>query len=80
MTGRELAAAMRRRTRADVKFASMTWEERKKAMARGRRERLVLQACFTIGGLACGIGSLTEIVLLVGFGILGPLALRYDLL
>ena len=80
MKGRDLARAMRRRNRRDVHFASMTWAERRASIARNRRIRFVLQVTCAVGSLTFGIGCFTDIVMLFGFGILGPLALRYELL
>jgi len=80
MTGSELVRAMRWKNKRDVKIASMTWEQRKESVARDERWRLVMQVCFFVCGFACGMGSFTDIMTLLGFGILGPLALRYDLL
>ena len=80
MKRRDLARTMRRRNRDDVEFASMTWEQRRASIARDRRIRFVLQVTFAVGSLTFGIGSFPDIVMLFGFGILGPLALRYELL
>jgi len=80
MTGSDLARAMQWKNKRDVRRASMTWEQRKKSLECDRRSRLILQVFFFVGGFAFGIGSFWEILMLLGFGILGPLALRYDLL
>lgn len=80
MKGHELEAAMWRKTERDVRRATMTWEQRKKTIDGERQARIVLQVFFTIAGLVFGLGSLIDILMLLGFGILGPLALRYDLL
>jgi len=74
------AAALKRRNEDDVRFATMTWAQRKQSMEREERYRIVWQVGFAIGGLACGMGCFTDILMLLVFGILGPIALRYDLL
>ena len=79
MTGPDLDRAMRRKNEEDVRIASMTWEERKDAIASEERIKTTMKAFFFIGGFVCGVGSLADIMMLLGFGILGPIALRYEL-
>ena len=80
MTGSEIDRAMRWKNEEDVRIASMTWVQRKASIQRDERFRIVMKVIFFVGGFACGIGSFTDIMMLLGFGILGPIALRYDLL
>jgi len=54
--------------------------ERTEAMERQRRLRIVLQVGFAVGGLSWGIGGFTDVLTLLVFGILGPIAIRYDML
>jgi hypothetical protein len=80
MKGHEIAAAMERRSEDDIRRANMTWAQRKKSMDRQDRFRYVWEVGFIVGGLACGIGGFTDVLLLLVFGVLGPIALRYDLI
>jgi hypothetical protein len=79
MTGSELARAMRWKNEQDVRVASMTWKERKDAVTGEERFRSIMSAVFFIGGFICGVGSFAEILMLLGFGILGPIAVRTEL-
>jgi hypothetical protein len=76
----ELEEAMKVRNEEDIRFASMTWSERTQTLKYQERLRLVYKALFVIVGLSCDAGAVMEIVALVVFGILGPLALRYDMI
>jgi hypothetical protein len=80
MKGHEITAAMKRRNEADIRRAKMTWAQRKKSMAREDWSQYVWEVGFIIGGLACGIDSYTDLLVLFACGVLGPIALRYDLL
>ena len=80
MTESERAAAIRWKNEEDVRIASMTWEQRKESTMREERFRITMKAIFFVGGFICGVGSFTEIMMLLGFGILGPIALHYDML
>ena len=80
MTESERAAAIRWKNEEDVRIASMTWEQRRASIQRDERFQITMKAIFFVGGFICGVGGFTEIMMLLGFGILGPIALHYDLL
>lgn len=73
-----LEEAMRRKNRAQVRRASMTYAERVERRKRAARNRAVMRAFFFVGGLMCGVESLAEIMFLVFFGVIGPIGLHYD--
>lgn len=78
MKSRQLEENMRRKCRADVELASMTYAERSQQLKDRARTRSVMRATFTIVGLVCGVGSTMDVLMLIALGILGPIALRYD--
>ena len=80
MKGHEIAAAMERRNEDDIRFASLTWAQRKHSMECDRRLRLAYRVIFLVVGLSCDMGAYMEILVLLVFGVLGPIAIRYDLL
>jgi O-antigen/teichoic acid export membrane protein len=70
---------MRAKNRRDVRRASQTWTQRRAMVARRRRNRKIMQVFFAVGGLLCGgLGSFTEILMLVWFGLVGPLLVRWE--
>jgi hypothetical protein len=72
--------AMRRKVRADVRRASMTYEKRVELRKRGARSRALMRVVFFIGGFLCGLESIAEIAFLLFFGIVGPIGLHYDMI
>jgi hypothetical protein len=78
MRSRQLEEDMRRKRRADVEFASMTYAQRSRQLASRARTRRTVRAAFTIVGLTCGVGSTMDVIMLIALAILGPIALRYD--
>ena len=71
---------MQRKTRADVRRASMTYDQRVKRRRENARYRTVWRVFFFVGGFLCGFESIAEIAFLLFCGIVGPIGLRYDML
>jgi hypothetical protein len=80
MKPEQLEQNMRIKCQADVEFASLTWAERSQQLRCREQMRKTMGIIFAIVGLTCGVGGLADTFLLVVFGILGPILLRYDTL
>jgi hypothetical protein len=81
MRGHDLERIMRAKNRRDIRRATQTWERRCELRARRKRNQKWTQVFFVVGGLVFGgLGSFTEILLLLWFGLLGPLMVRYELM
>jgi hypothetical protein len=79
MKPERLEEEMRRKCRADVEFASMTYAERSRQLKHEAQMRRTLRVIFFFVGLICGVGSAMDVVMLLAFGILGPIAMRYEM-
>jgi hypothetical protein len=80
MTGKELEKFLKWKNRRDVERAKMTYADRQKARRRHERDQKFMRIALFVGGMLCGTESLTEIALLICFGVLCPIAMRYDML
>ncbi len=72
--------AMRRKTQDDVRRASTTYAELEESRRRDARFRTLMRVLFCVGGFMCGMESIMEITYLVFFGIVGPIALHFDMI
>lgn len=80
MNPKDLERAMELKCKEDVEFASLTWAERSQQIRYREQMRKIMGIAFTVIGLVCGVGSLLDTMMLILFGILGPIMLRYDML